>query len=167
MNGITHRTAGAFAGTLAVKIAFPHVSVSELIIAGSVIGYFGGILPDIDQSNSTVSNMNYLSKLTGYAIHRIFGHRKFFHSILCGLILSFIIFIITGNIFSSPYIAALSFGSGFLSHLLLDMLNKDGIALFYPIKYRFHIASFKSDGFLNLILTGFFSLLLILIYISL
>ena len=44
-----------------------------------------------------------------------------------------------------------------LSHILLDLLNMKGVALFYPFKFRFSLKLCESSGSFNQLLFGLFS----------
>ena len=59
-------------------------------------------------------------------------HRAFMHSLFAGIALSGCIYIICAPL-------APGFAIGFASHILLDLLNKTGICLFWPIKKRFKL----------------------------
>lgn len=81
----------------------------------------GSVLPDIDKSNSLLGRK---FKIVGW----LSKHRGFFHSVFFGFIIS------AGLWFVRPELGYGLFG-GFLSHLLLDGLTKEGI-LFFGIKTR-------------------------------
>ncbi len=72
-------------------------------------------------------------------------HRSFMHSLL-GL---FALYGCVEVIFpgSAPY-----FGVAFLSHILLDLLNRKGIRLFYPLQKRICLDVCSSSGWINDIL---------------
>jgi inner membrane protein len=101
------------------------------------------IFPDIDIATSTIGKK--ARPLSYFLIHR-----GFFHSIICMIIFSLIIFAATRQ---AAY--ALVFMLGYSSHLLLDSLNPSGIMLFWPSKIK--IKGFFRTGKL-------FDLLLLLIF---
>jgi inner membrane protein len=70
------------------------------------------------------------------------GHRSFMHSILAGIL------IYTGVHLFFPALA-LSAAIGFGSHIVLDLLNKKGIQLFYPLPFRFSFNWCSADGAVN------------------
>lgn len=76
----------------------------------------------------------------------IFGkeqpHRSFMHSFLALLLLDFSIALIFPKLISY-------FTIGFLSHLILDSLNKKKLKLLYPLKDGFCIGLFSADGLAN------------------
>ncbi|MEG0579902.1 MAG: metal-dependent hydrolase, partial [Niameybacter sp.] len=66
---------------------------------------------------------------------RRFGHRKATHSLLAVVSLMGLMYVLFGK----NYIG-LGVGLGYLSHLLLDMLNPRGVPLLYPFtKYKYKI----------------------------
>ena len=80
-----------------------------------------------------------------------FSHRSFTHSILGCFIYSYVLFyFFGGSIF-------VSFLSGFVSHVVLDLFNKKGIALFYPCKFRFCFNLCEAKGKVNRFLCVLFS----------
>ncbi|MFT4304298.1 MAG: metal-dependent hydrolase [Candidatus Woesearchaeota archaeon] len=116
------------------------------VLVFSFFGFFilfvGSLLPDIDKHTSFIGRK---IKLMSFSLELIFSHRGLFHSLwvafLC-LFISFELFI------------------GYLSHLILDMLNPKGVKLFWPwFKVKGHI---KSGG-----LTDFFVLVFIILLILL
>lgn len=86
-------------------------------------------------------------------------HRSFTHSIIGAIIFSLILFI------SFPKILVNSFIIGYVSHILLDLLNHKGIKIFFPLKKRFCMDLCDSDGAVNSIIfyISIISLLIILL----
>ena len=70
-------------------------------------------------------------------------HRSFTHSIIGLILYTFIISI------SLPKIIINSFVIGYVSHILLDLLNRKGIKIFYPFKKRYCLDLCDSDGIIN------------------
>ena len=111
----------------------------------------GSLIPDLDVSNSKISRKVIFSKL----FNILFGHRKFFHSLLFGVIISFFVFL-----FTNQYLMVFI---GFFSHLLLDCFTKDGVMVFYPFEFKFK-GFIKTNGIVEKIL---FIVLIFLIIIKL
>ena len=65
-------------------------------------------------------------------------HRSFTHSILGLVFFTFSIWL-----FCKPL--AVAFGIGYLSHIVIDLPNKTGMMLFFPIKKRFSFGMCDSD----------------------
>lgn len=118
----------------------PYVFIIVIVLAGS--------LPDIDHTKSKIGRRLFLFS---WIINLIFGHRKLIHSIIFATFLSLAIRIFFGDYWAPFYI-------GYLSHLFLDLLTKQGLQVFYP--YNFKISGFiKTNG---LVEKSFLLLLLIL-----
>ena len=100
---------------------------------------------------------NYLVSICIFIVMSYLGsktsHRSFTHSIL-GL---FIYTIIISYSFSNDIV--ISYFISHLSHIILDLFNMKGIALFYPFKFRFSFKLCESDGAINKLLFTFFSFL--------
>ena len=88
------------------------------------------------------------------------NHRSLTHSFLGAVIFSLIVSI------SMPSVFVNSFIIGYVSHIVLDLLNHKGLKLFFPIKKRLCLDICDSDGLVNNILFGLccFALIGILIF---
>ena len=58
-----------------------------------IVILIGSLIPDLDTSNSKIGRKVIFSKL----LNILFGHRKFFHSLFFGAILSFFVFLVFGK----------------------------------------------------------------------
>lgn len=74
-------------------------------------------------------------------------HRSFTHSILGGVLFSALIYFICEPL-------AIPFISGFISHIVLDLFNRRGIQLFFPLKKRVSFGACASDGAANRVIGG-------------
>lgn len=97
-------------------------------IGSAALVVIGSLLPDIDHSGSA------LGKTVPF-VSKLFKHRGITHSLLMLIICWFLL---------SPYIAI-----GVASHILLDMLTKQGVKLLWPLPI-----SIKFFPIANLIRTG-------------
>ena len=88
-----------------------------------------------------------------------FSHRSFTHSILGCFVYTFILS------YGFDYNVLFPFLCGFISHIVLDLFNKKGIALFYPCKSRFCFNLCDANGKTNKLLFIVFSLLFVLFLI--
>lgn len=93
-------------------------------------------------------------------------HRTFMHSITSTIILSGILFFI-----HQPF--AIFFGIAMLSHILIDLLNKKRVQIFYPFKFKYCLKLCDSNGKIDKIIgklattiIGIETLLLVLIKIN-
>lgn len=114
----THIAGGLIAGILVGS------NPIGILIAGTA-----ALLPDIDTPHSVMGR-----KLWPFSVlikHTV-GHRGCFHSLLFSAAVYLLSVLIIPEY--SLYILA-----GYLSHLILDALNPQGVPLLWPIKYRFSI----------------------------
>lgn len=132
MTGTSHLVFGIGTGVVA-SIAAPSISFFHIPLIA-----FSSLLPDID---SPSSKMGRKMKWVG----KIFGHRGFFHT---PLFLSLFFLIQSEGIKWSLII-------GILSHLFLDLMNKGGVMLLWPInKKKFRIAELKCGAWIESIIVA-------------
>jgi len=93
-------------------------------LAFLVICMLAGSIPDVDTPNSKIGKK---LPIISHLFKFFFGHRGFVHSLFIPLILLFI-FLYLGL----PFIAWGIF-IGSLSHIIGDMITKEGVAPLYPI----------------------------------
>ena len=96
---------------------------------------FGSLLPDIDNPYSKLGRK--IKPVSGL-IKFIFGHRGFFHS----LIFPILIYVILRYIFDLKLIG-IAILIGYVLHLVIDGLTKEGVNYFYPF------AKFRMSGFIK------------------
>lgn len=151
MNGITHKIGGVCTG-IVVATSIPNLDMkSSCVIVGASL--IGSLIPDIDEPNSIVGKkVHLLSK----GIKKILGHRGIIHTpfwlTINVLILYYLHLYFAPNWFDINYqefpwmlYVCIGFGSGYLSHLILDFITPQGIMLLYPFSsWKFHILDFKS-----------------------
>lgn len=159
MNGKTH-IAGALALTSAVSLLSiktgtfidkQHFFLQQgTLLAASGLG---GLLPDIDHKNSTITKSN---PVAGFFIRLFLTHRGFTHSLLSLAIISAFTWIGARVIGSGyGYWVVSGFSIGYASHILLDSLNPKGVPLFYPLKKKFSFGKIKTGGRVeNLVFIG-------------
>ncbi len=99
---------------------------------------FAGSLPDIDHYKSKIGRKLFI---ISFLINFIFGHRKLIHSVIFATILAIVIRVFFGLYWIPFYI-------GYLSHLFLDSLTKQGVYLFYPSNFRIH-GFIKTNGIIE------------------
>ena len=89
------------------------------------------------------------------AIGILSPHRSFLHSLTGGILLTGCIWKMMPSVWSY-------FAIGFASHLILDLMNRKGIRLFFPGKKRYCLGWFTSSGSANkiLLMTGIVLLVL-------
>ena len=137
-------------------------SLITIIIMSILIKYFFNInLYKIIKSYSNI--FNYVITISLFIIMSYLGsktnHRTFTHSIL-GLFIytSILSYSFKDNIIIPYFISH-------LAHIVLDLLNKKGLALFYPFKFRISLKLCESSGKFNQLLFATFSISIIIILI--
>jgi inner membrane protein len=150
-----HKAFGFLAGLIAITIFNLMGKVPDHLFATLI--YFalvllGSIFPDIDRSNSFLGRR---AKILSIPLSIIFGHRKFFHSLLFVVLIYLVGLIMFGNMKWNLYYLN-GFIVGVISHLLADYLTKRGIPIFYPFskKYFRFLVTFRTGSTIEYSLTG-------------
>lgn len=91
---------------------------------------FFSVLPDIDHTKAPIGKMFY--PLAKY-LDRNYGHRTITHSLLCYFVLFLCVGMIEKIVSGKSTITAIFIWS-YGSHLIADMITKQGVPLFYPFK---------------------------------
>ncbi len=149
MTGRTHDLA-AFTGLSVYFVIFPLIDMSlATLITMLAANFIGGLFPDIDQSTGALWNRlrggGFLGKLISPLLG---GHRLITHSVLglvlTGYLLRWVLEVLHSVLLVDMNIVWWGFMIGFISHLIMDMLTRDGIPLFFPIPVKFGIPPLKS-----------------------
>lgn len=126
----THIIGGIALAAAMGPVVAPQMGTEMMLYYG--VAAIGAILPDIDHPKGWLSQK---IPLLHYPF-KVFGHRGATHSLLAALI----IFGVMGAIFGGSVIT-MGITIGYVSHILLDLLNPRGVPLFYPItKEKYKIA---------------------------
>ncbi|MBN2457741.1 metal-dependent hydrolase [Candidatus Woesearchaeota archaeon] len=136
-------------------ILWPFLSGSNIPKWAFVLVFIlSSVIPDIDCNSSVLGKR---VKVIGW----IFAHRGIFHSIFPAILISTPLLIF----FGAGY--ALASFTGYLSHLVLDMLNHQGVGLFFPLS-RWRIKGFMKSGGLaeRLLFVLFFVGIFIMMFLS-
>lgn len=125
MKCTTHIATGAFAGALyATTLVDPTMTIPTVILSA-----VGGMLPDIDSKSSIISNALVIPKFLPLK------HRGITHSLPVTVLV---------------YMINPALGVGYLSHVLIDLLNKRKVSLLLPFsKKKYALGIAKSDGRLS------------------
>lgn len=143
MTGRTHDLA-AFT-TLSYVIATQplpeHISLATGIVAISA-NFIGGLAPDIDQSTATLWGRLRGGSVWGRIFAPLFGGHRFISHSLIGIALFGIGSKLILQAMSSVLIVDMdivwwAFMIGFVSHLLMDTITRDGVPWLFPIPIRF------------------------------
>ena len=108
---------------------------------------FGVLIVDLDSKKSKVGNYFVFRPLQFFV-----KHRGFMHSLLFGFLLMVVFSMFSVNV-------AFGLIVGFLSHLFLDCLTKQGVMLFWPVSTKRIGFFIKSGGLVEDVLFVFLLLL--------
>lgn len=137
MRGPTHALAGA--GTAAIFLAIPGLQSTPLLLL-SLIGAFAALVPDLDNSESTLENLRVggirIFKGPAFIIDKMFKHRGYLHSLLA---LALLAFVLLGFFPILPKDVVIVILLGYLSHIALDSLTPIGIPWLYPLDHNFRL----------------------------
>jgi membrane-bound metal-dependent hydrolase YbcI (DUF457 family) len=125
MSGTNHITGGIV--FTAIFASFWNVNIFARPELLASTGFFA-ILPDVDHLKSPIGKMFY--PLARW-LDRKYGHRTITHS-LAVYIPGIILVQFLERLFGTGYSYTLIFSFAYFSHLLFDMLTKQGVPLFYP-----------------------------------
>lgn len=140
----THLLGGAALAAAAMTYVAPQTTLEVGLYYGMAL--VGALLPDLDHPNSWVSRK---VGILNYPF-RALGHRGATHSLLAVLI----VFCVMGGVFGGS-VATIGLTLGYLSHLLLDMLNPRGVPLFYPLtKDKYKIAKIRTGEWGEYVVVG-------------
>lgn len=157
MTGKTHLTAGMLAAVYISKKT--NLPFNDVITCCS-LSSLGALFPDIDLASSKLGSK---VKIISKPINKFFGHRTFFHA----PIIYTIVYIILNSFFPENINYFNYFFVGVATHIGLDLLNKKGIPLFYPIyRKRFHLATIKTQGKMEYVLNGIFLIFICLLLVQ-
>lgn len=110
-----------FTGFLAssLRVFIPADQAATFLITA----LFATLLPDIDNRKSLLGKFFPLIGITA-------THRGFFHTPLAALLFWLLVRSFAGQVIGSAFLA------GYLSHIALDSLSKEGIAPLFPLSKR-------------------------------
>lgn len=145
----THAAFGFLKGLLVMSFLNPANQILFMIMV-----VFGSLFPDIDHPKAKIGSK---VKIVGW----LFEHRGFFHSVFALFLFSLLIFFLL-----KQKIYFWAFGTGFLSHMILDALNHKGIMPLHPLSKKRVKGFIKTNGFTENILFVIFIIIGILTLIS-
>ena len=149
MTGRTHDLAAftALSYTVATQSLPDHISLATALVAISA-NFVGGLAPDIDQSTATLWGRIRGGSIFGRLLAPLFGgHRFISHSIigifLFGFGAKFLLQMMSGVLIVDMDIVWWAFMIGFISHLVMDTISRDGVPWLFPIPIRFGFPPFR------------------------
>ncbi|MEK9201137.1 MAG: metal-dependent hydrolase, partial [Patescibacteria group bacterium] len=149
MTGRTHDLV-AFTGMIMVLAYLP---VTDMSLATAVVGFganmLGGLGPDLDEATADIWDKLRGGSLISRIISPLLGgHRLISHSILgmwlIGIGLKWLLAKIGAVLIVDMNIVWWAFMIGYASHLISDMLTKEGVPLLFPIPIKFGFPPFKA-----------------------
>lgn len=144
MTGRTHDLAGFTALTIvATTQPLQEISLPTLLVAISA-NFVGALAPDIDQSTATLWRRFRGGSIVGRLITPLLGgHRYISHSILgiflFGAVVGKLLELMNTFLLVDMQVVWWAFMIGFLSHLVMDTLTRDGVPWLFPIPVNFGI----------------------------
>jgi inner membrane protein len=148
MTGRTHDLA-AFTALSYIALAEPilHLSLGTVIIAFGA-NMIGGLTPDIDQPTAKLWNEIPAGSFFGKLISPLFGgHRFISHSIFGAILFGFLSYytlqLASHTVLVNMTIIWWSFMIGYISHLIMDTITREGVPWFFPIPWKIGIPPFK------------------------
>jgi len=148
MTGRTHDLA-AFATLAAVFVASP---LREMSIATAVTAVFanmvGGLIPDADQPGSDLYDKVRGGNMLDEVVTPLFGgHRHVSHSLVGLGVGSYLAWWLLGYLgkflIIDRQVVFVAFSLGMWSHLVTDMLTREGVPLLFPWKKKFGIPPWR------------------------
>lgn len=137
-----------------LAVVFAAASLSPVSVSTAIVAVFanliGGIAPDIDQPTAPFWRNLPVGKYFGKVFDKILGgHRFISHSLLGVALFGFLFHLLLG--FLHPIMSHINityvwwaFMIGYVSHLLMDSLTKEGVPLLLPVPYKFGLPPIKA-----------------------
>jgi inner membrane protein len=148
MTGRTHDLAGlTLLHLVIVSIPLPTMTISTALASIGMV-CIGSLTPDIDQPTADLWRRLPAGTIIGKIISPILGsHRMISHSLLGTALFayaSYWLFQKLGSIILLDMtVIWWAFLIGFISHLAIDFLNREGLPLFFPLAWKFGFPPLK------------------------
>lgn len=142
MLGRTHEIAAACAVASAAILYPINNMTAETAAASFLVAIVGGITPDIDKPGSKLWEDIPTGGILSHIIHPVFigGHRHITHSLLglflFGLGVRALLGVLPLGDKIDTTIVFFSFVIAFVSHLIADMVTKEGVPLLFPLPFH-------------------------------
>lgn len=149
MTGRTHDLAAftALSYTIATQPIPQDLTLATVIVSISA-NFIGGLAPDIDQSTAELWGRIRGGSVLGKLLAPLFGgHRFISHSIigifLFGVFAKWVLHMTSSVLIVNADVVWWAFMIGFLSHLIMDTITRDGVPWLFPIPIRFGFPPFR------------------------
>jgi|SRR3989344_2747784 len=151
MTARTHDLFAATAGLVAIVYGqVPEMTLGTAVVAASSL-FLGGMAPDLDEPGAQFWQRMPAGAGTilGKIVAPVFGsHRFVTHSLvglaLLGWVVRKVLEWSNGWLVISIEVVWWAFMLGAVSHLVADMLTKEGVPLLWPLPWKFGIPPFKN-----------------------
>lgn len=149
MTGRTHDLAALTLLNIVVATTpIPSMSVATALTAVSACA-IGGLAPDIDQPTAALWRRLPVGTFWGKLLSPLFGkHRFISHSIvgiaLFGFLSQLILDLLNTFVIVDMSVVWNAFMIGFVSHLLVDSLTREGVPWLFPLPFRFGIPPIRA-----------------------
>lgn len=143
MTGRTHDLAAftALSYVVATQPLPQDITLATAIVAISA-NFVGGLAPDIDQSTAELWGRIRGGSIFGRLLAPLFGGHRFISHSLIGIALfgfgaKFLLQAMSSVLIVNMDVVWWAFMIGFISHLLMDTITRDGVPWLFPIPIRF------------------------------
>ncbi len=149
MTGRTHDLAAFTALNLVVATNSPSQLTLATALVGLTANLIGGLAPDIDQPTAELWNRLPAGSIFGRILSPILGgHRFISHSILgmiiFGLGSKYLLNLLAGVLLVDMQVVWICFMIGFVSHLLMDTLTREGVPWLFPLPVRLGVPPLRA-----------------------
>ena len=138
------------------------ISYSIITVISILLLLFGEIIFHLGINDWIIENSSYTKIIICFILSTLlcyFGylnpHRSFLHSFLGIGLLMLLCYISLGGV-------VIPFTIGIVSHIILDLFNKKGLWLFYPLKKKYSFKLCVYNGIVNYYLFDIFSIIFII-----
>ncbi len=142
MTGRTHDLAAftALSYVVATQSLPQDITLATAVVAISA-NFVGGLAPDIDQSTATLWGRLRGGRIWGKILAPLFGGHRFISHSLIGIALfgigaKFLLELMSPVLIVNMDVVWWAFMIGFISHLIMDTLSRDGVPWLFPIPVR-------------------------------
>ena len=148
MTGRTHDLAAFTALSYIITTQpIPKMSLATALVALSA-NFIGGLAPDIDQPTADLWNRIPAGSIIGRILCPILGgHRFLSHSLLgigfFGIVLHYALQLAHNVLLVDMNMVWWAFMIGFVSHLLMDTITREGVPWLFPIPFHIGIPPFR------------------------
>lgn len=149
MTGRTHDLAAlTLLNCVFITQPLMNMSVSTAFISGGAC-IIGGLTPDIDQPTADLWRRLPAGSIIGRILSPLLGsHRMISHSLVGIAVFGFLsmkfLDAIRGVILVDMTIVWVAFMTGFISHLIIDVITKEGEPLLFPLPFKIGIPPFRA-----------------------